>query len=337
MKGEFYKMEYRAWDIGTVDLTLEQQGAYLRLCHAMYNVQGPIPESTRLLKGILGCGNVKAVALVAQLVKAGKIQRTDGGMLTNRRVEIELAARARLSEVRRGAGGENGRARRGAATERGGDQRVTPECGSSEPRVTPECGSSEPQVIPSNSLTNNDSIEAIASTVHARGDKRREDTPIVPKGTDEGFERFRAAYPKRSTTFPTTQARKRYAEVIKRGASPREIEAGARAYAAEQTRLGNTGGKFVQNADAWLHQNRWLDYVAAPVGDVPEDTTQLLAITDNAWRERVVRWKRNCGQWPWKRCEPPDHPRTNVPAHILGEFGIRHTATPLPEERKIAA
>ncbi len=43
MKTEFYKMEYEAWDEGTDDLTLEQEGAYLRLCHQMYRRRGSIP------------------------------------------------------------------------------------------------------------------------------------------------------------------------------------------------------------------------------------------------------------------------------------------------------
>jgi uncharacterized protein YdaU (DUF1376 family) len=72
MKGEFYKMDFRAWNIGTVDLTLEQEAAYLRLCHAMYDVGGPVPNSARFLMGIFRCGNAKAAALVRQLIEAGK-------------------------------------------------------------------------------------------------------------------------------------------------------------------------------------------------------------------------------------------------------------------------
>lgn len=112
MKGEFYKMDFRAWNIGTVDLGLEQEAAYLRLCHAMYDVGGPVPNSPRFLMGIFRCGNVKAVALVRQLTDAGKIQVTDDGKLTNRRVSAELADRARLSAKRTLAGEKGGTARR---------------------------------------------------------------------------------------------------------------------------------------------------------------------------------------------------------------------------------
>ncbi|MCJ2022155.1 YdaU family protein [Methylobacterium sp. E-065] len=55
MKGEFYKMDFRAWNVGTIELTLEQEAAYLRLCHAMYDVGGPVPNSTRFLQSIFRC------------------------------------------------------------------------------------------------------------------------------------------------------------------------------------------------------------------------------------------------------------------------------------------
>jgi hypothetical protein len=87
----------------------------------MYDTGGPIPESTRLLQGIFRCGNVKAAALVRQLVEVGKIARMPDGRLTNRRVTKELADREHLSEVRRSAGG-----RRGSAC------RVNAECRSSD-------------------------------------------------------------------------------------------------------------------------------------------------------------------------------------------------------------
>ena len=71
MKGEFYKMDFRAWNTGTVDLSLEEEAAYLRLCHAMYDVGGPVPNSTRFLCAIFRCHHVKAVALVRRLRDAG--------------------------------------------------------------------------------------------------------------------------------------------------------------------------------------------------------------------------------------------------------------------------
>ena len=165
MRGEFYKMDFRAWNNGTVDLTLEQEAAYLRLCHAIYDARGAIPESMRLLQGIFRCGNVKAASLVRQLIEAGKIERTVNGRLTNRRAIQELAERNRVSEVRRSVGQKGGSA-----------GRVKVECGSSDTRVTVECEPSDPSVTSAKPLTSEDTTEAIASTTTSsqrREEKRR--------------------------------------------------------------------------------------------------------------------------------------------------------------------
>ena len=149
-------------------------------------------------------------------------------------------------------------------------------------------------------------------------------TPIVPTENDpEGFADFRSTYPKRNVTFPTTLARRRWREATRRGASPEEIITGARAYAAEQARIGKVGTEFVKTADAWLNQQRWRDFLPRP-----EDpsATPAPAVTDEVWRDRVQRWKATGGHWPWKASEPPDSPNTAVPKPILDEFGISRPA-----------
>ena len=329
MKGEFYKMDFRAWNTGTVDLTLEQEAAYLRLCHAMYDTQGAIPESTRLLQGIFRCGNVKAAALVAQLIKAGKILRTDEGKLTNRRVETELAGRERISEVRRSAGSEGGRARRVREGKNSSDVGVSGQCPPSDPRVTADRPPSDPEVIGAKSLKNKDQDGAIARTPGSREEEIREEkTPVVPKGTIDRFEEFRSAYPRRDMRFSTTLARKRWHEALKRGAIPEQIIAGAKNYAAEQAKLGNIGSKFVKTAEVWLRNELWNDYQPEPA-----KAASQAEISADVWRERVKAWKSRGGHWPWQqRTEPPDDPRTKVPPNILAEFDIRH-----PVERSAAA
>ncbi|MDO9426026.1 MAG: DUF1376 domain-containing protein [Methylobacterium sp.] len=155
------------------------------------------------------------------------------------------------------------------------------------------------------------------------------ESPIVPSGDEdpEGFPEFKTAYPRRNVAFPTTYARKRWLEARRRGATPAEIVAGAKAYAAEQERIGKAGTEFVKTADAWLHQRRWRDY--APKVD---ETAPAQEILPEVWRDRMRAWKSRGGYWPWQqRTEPPDDPRTKVPPSILAEFGIRHVdarATP---------
>jgi uncharacterized protein YdaU (DUF1376 family) len=114
MRGEYYKMEYEAWDEGTVDLTLEQEAAYLRLCHQMYRRGGEIPNSTRLLRSLFRCQHNKATALLRALVAAGKIVVTEQGTLSNQKVTKVLVDREQVSSSRR-VSGQSGGSRSGVS------------------------------------------------------------------------------------------------------------------------------------------------------------------------------------------------------------------------------
>ena len=109
MKGEFYKMEWEAWDEGTVDLTLEQEAAYLRFCHQMYRRGGEVPNSKRLLCILWRCHHTKAAALLKALLAAGKISLSSQGLLANKRVTKELEGREMTSRRCREAGEKGGR------------------------------------------------------------------------------------------------------------------------------------------------------------------------------------------------------------------------------------
>lgn len=112
MKGEFYRMEYEAWDEGTDTLTLEQEAAYLRICHQMYRRRGAIPNHLQTLARIWRCHPNKARTLLAHLVDQGKITVTPEGHLTQTRVRHELDHRETVSRQRADAGKTGGRPRR---------------------------------------------------------------------------------------------------------------------------------------------------------------------------------------------------------------------------------
>lgn len=318
MKGEFYKMDFRAWNMATVDLSLEQEAAHLRLCHAMYDVGGPVPNSPRFLMGIFRCGNVKAVALVRRLIAADKIQVTDDGELINRRVSAELADRARLSAKRSLAGEKGGTARRRDTDCEAGEGGVGLDCTAGEGRVSLDCTASAHRVITSNPLLPNDPVRAGASPSANRGEERRGDSPLTPGGGEpDGFAEFRAAYPRRSTAFPVTAASQRWREAVRQGATPADIITGARAYAAEQARMDKVGTQFVKTADAWLNQGCWRDYRP----EVQAASALRAVVTEGEWRQRVQTWKARRGHWPWSN-PPPDQPDTLVPHHILRDYGV---------------
>lgn len=93
MKEEYYQMEYEAWDEGTDSLSLELEGAYLRLCHQMYRRRGPVPNQINTLARIWRCHQNKARRLLSTLLEEGKITVTPDGHLTNTKVTQVLDKR----------------------------------------------------------------------------------------------------------------------------------------------------------------------------------------------------------------------------------------------------
>ncbi len=232
------------------------------------------------------------------MVLAGKIQIREDGRLTNQRVTNELAKREQVATKRRAAGHQGG---------------------------------ANSGVSRAKSLQDNDAYEAIASTLRSREEERREDTPIVPKG------RIRRASPssEKLTRSATPPSRRRRPEALagsrKRGASPGEIVAGAKAYAAEQARIGKVGTEFIQCADVWLNRQRCRTTPRChhPAAQSPQGRMRILTgLSDDrlARRDTDLACAR-CGHWPLRnRTPPPDNSATKVPPRILAEFGIRHGA-----------
>jgi uncharacterized protein YdaU (DUF1376 family) len=81
------------WLSGTLDLTLEQEAAYLRVCLLIYSRGGPIPDNERWLAGACRVSTRRWRALRQALVDAGKITIVDGLIHQSRcRIELEKSA-----------------------------------------------------------------------------------------------------------------------------------------------------------------------------------------------------------------------------------------------------
>jgi len=263
MKGEFYKMEYEAWDEGTDDLTLEQESAYLRLCHLMYRRGGPVQPNLRVLSGIWRCHQNKAKALLAALLEKEKVTLTSG-QLTNNRVESELGQREATRRLRSGQGKVGG-------------------------KLSGE--------IRRNSLKNNNEDEAVASTQtkQRRGEERREekkDNPLPPEGDEidvfpdwiEGEEtpsddqpvRTRPArrelkfvWPKNSfetfwQAYPAKKAKQTAKDAFDKIRLKGEVDFEV-LLAAVQSYAKTQDPAFYAHAATWLRAGRWEDEVSAPV------------------------------------------------------------------------
>lgn len=284
MKGEFYKMEFDAWDEGTVDLSLEEEAAYLRLCHQMYRRRGPVPNSDRLLVSLWRCHQNKARPLLQRLIAAGKIFVTPEGHLSNTRVTQEVDARETLSTHRADAGHtggiRSGHARRKSLktndvdeAKRSREEKIREE--ENREDKTHSVSDVGEQVIESFGSSPNSPVSPQADTLpfddlgqnqtvlpRARG------TALVPASRRstavdghvvEAFEVWWSAYPLKKSK---EGARKKHAEIIKAGrATEGELLEGALRYAAE--RAGQEV-RFTKHPTTWLNQGCWSDEPSKP-------------------------------------------------------------------------
>jgi hypothetical protein len=114
MKREFYKMEYEAWDegvevFGNGEQALILEGAYLRLCHKMYRVRGPVSADLNRLSHLWGVHYNTAKSILKKLVDFGKISLESGGAyIINNRCAQELHSRGIMSAVRAQSGRKGG-------------------------------------------------------------------------------------------------------------------------------------------------------------------------------------------------------------------------------------
>ena len=255
MKTEFYRMEYEAWDEGTDSLSLEQEGAYLRLCHQMYRRRGPIPNQPNMLARIWRCHPNKASALLRQLIDAGKVSVDSQGSLTQVRVMCELDHRG----VRSTQAADNGH--------RGGIQRAQ---------------------NAANLLKQQDGDQADASRVAMAGqaireeksrEEKKDSIAAAMRPPNPDFEKLWAIYPKREGGNPKKPARKVYDALIKAGVTPDQLMASVRDYAKLEAK--NIGTRFIQRTETFF--NQW------SIDDIPTQQAGAVMLTYpskrwNAWR-----------------------------------------------------
>lgn len=127
---------------------------------------------------------------------------------------------------------------------------------------------------------------------NARADENRK--------VQTAFIAFSAAYPKRKGNDPTEPARDKFERAVRDGADPEAIVAGALAYAAEQSKLGNVGTQFVKQRKAWLNDETWRDYQGAPANPnlPPPEPQEWVRVDDPRWPEVSARWRSARGKPP---------------------------------------
>lgn len=82
----YYKRFPRDFLEGTIGLSFEVKGAYAIVLDLIYMRDGRLPDDARYIAGQLGCSVRKWTAILAELVKAGKLH-VQSGVITNFRAD----------------------------------------------------------------------------------------------------------------------------------------------------------------------------------------------------------------------------------------------------------
>lgn len=140
--------------------------------------------------------------------------------------------------------------------------------------------------------------------------KRREDT------VDLDFENFKKEYPKRNGSNPWKPAHDLFRQAVKSGHDLKTIISAARTYRHECERNGIVNTDKVAQAQTWLRQSRFLDYLgyvepaAGPA--IPDEMTVELF-------KKGVRWNPAFGP-------EPGMPGCRAPAELLERYGYKKDA-----------
>ena len=105
---EFMKLFYEDWLEGTDGLTLEQEGAYLRIVIAIYKRGKPLPNRPETIRHMLRKSKKWTEDTIAFLISEGKLKIDQDGCLYNERALFELKDREEKTQQKIEAGRSGG-------------------------------------------------------------------------------------------------------------------------------------------------------------------------------------------------------------------------------------
>ena len=231
MSDPYYRMFPREWDDGTAPLTLEQEGALLRICNAINSRGQPLPDDEAGDREMMHRCRVslrKWRAIKAALAAAGKITLCDGKIYQDRAL-AEVDHRADMAEARAENGAKGGRKR-------------------AENRVKTARKQSENEIA---SNKNNDIAQAYPEpepdSPTAKADRGGEKPPLH----SESFETFWSVYPM------TEGVSRRKAETEWQALSPDERDAAIAALPRFAVIQAKRDAPFCPAPAKWLAEKRF--------------------------------------------------------------------------------
>lgn len=265
------------WIAGTLDLSLEEEGAYWRLCAFMYARSGPLADIDAEVARLLKLSVRRWKAIREALVSRHRKVVAQDGLLIVPRVMADLEGMAKKSadqaakvrkrwEIERARVSENNHLADTAVSHAPSTVSKTRK-GSENSRLNGSNSDHELNEINDMSNTNArarartpllDRIEVVDTGI----------PPIVPQADEPletWFEEWWAIYPRR---IGKGAARKAYAKAVRKVPRSRLLEA-ATAYAAERE---GQDQNFTPHPSTWLNQERWNDEPETPRQDAPGPT-----------------------------------------------------------------
>jgi uncharacterized protein YdaU (DUF1376 family) len=276
---DWYKMNPVDWNDGTDDLTLEQEAAYLRLCHAIYITERPIRDNGFVIAGLLRCNDRKAKRLISELEAAGKIT-VENGVISNRRAAEEVSNRNRTRAERKSAGS------------RGGVE-------SAKARAKP--------------LENNEPSQAIAST-HVEPEEIREEESREPLTPSKPKRYANPCVVLQSIVDPMTA--QRYVGYLEEKRRPL-VSATAEELVSTLRQVQQLGGNPAEALHTAIRKG-WLTIEIEYLRNAGFKFTQSAAAASIDWPGRMKNFNE-FGIWPMAWGPKPGDPGCEAPAELLNK------------------
>jgi hypothetical protein len=282
--------------------------------------EGPITDNERGIAGRCNMRPDRYRAYRDELVQAGKIRIADGKISIDRCI----VALAKIEDNRRNAGDggkQSGKTRRKLSNETQNDEvSMTSRSGLDEVSMTSRSGLDEV------SMTSRSGLDEVSMTSRSGLDEVSNDNPLKTNDTGEAplqqdrslkdslrltktkdsrrvsgetptndsFDRFKAAYPRRRGGDAWKVASKIFLRKLRDGANAETIIASAKRFAEQMATENRTGTEFVPMAKTWLGQDRWNDgelekaSSAAPPRPVPKFFFEIDSREWKVWDKHMV-------------------------------------------------
>lgn len=264
---DFYKLDIGDWNVGTDDLTLEQEAAYFRVVNAIRQAEQPIRYNFFVLGGLWRCNERKAKRILKELIDAGKLS-VEGGSIINRRAVDEASALRRTKVERRSAGSRGGI----------------------------ESGKSRAKALETNE-TQKDLLQPEQSRAEqSRTKSNPSDSPDEKTRSD--FEQFWGAYPHRNgAKIGEAAAQANFEAAVARGVTSEEMIDGAKNLQRDRKAIDG----YAKDPAKWIEQEGWRDdiEISKPKSPPPPPDTPEAKLIRLQYLEKTAAAMQDAGRGQW--------------------------------------